>query len=415
MKKFLIIFSALLYSACLYSDWQKINSFPVNYVQDIYISGGIVYAATANNGVYKSTDGTLSWVQISSGLNNPQALQCVQVISNGGSLYAATFDGIYKSTNFGANWIKKSTGIIIGNGANYEFCESIFEHNNNLFTGAYTGLYRSTNGGESWLATNITGMHIWAKNFTLHNGTIFAARETGNQPNGYFSTDNGITWNSLSSISVPSITFFSEPGKLFAGTIHGAWLSTNNGSSWLERSNGYSPDPYTSSFVRVNAVLVSSLKFGGSGIYKSTNDGILWENFGQGLPFLSNIDKLVIFNNKILAATSGGIYQRNASEVTGITQISTEIPASFSLSQNYPNPFNPVTKIRFELPAGVARRVALTVFDALGKETASLVNEQLTPGTYEVSFNGSDLTSGAYFYSLQAGEFTETKKMILVK
>jgi len=415
MKKYIYVLTALLFSAGVYSDWQKINSFPADYVQDIYISGGIVYAATANNGVYKSADGTLSWVQISTGLNNTQALQCQQIISGSGSLYAATVDGIYKSTNLGANWVKKSAGIIVGGGALYEFCESIYELNGTLFTGAYTGIYRSANGGENWLATNVSGIHIWAKNFTLHNGILFAARETGNFPNGYLSTDNGLTWSSLTSISVPSITFFSEPGKLFAGTIHGAWLSTNNGGSWLERSEGYTPDPYTSSFVRVNGVLVSSLKNGGSGIYKSTNDGILWVGFGQGLPFLSVIDKLVIFNNKILAATSGGIYERNASEVTWVNQISGEVPAGYSLSQNYPNPFNPETKIRFELPVGATRRVALTVFDALGRETTSLVNEFLKPGIYEINFNASYLTSGIYFYTLQAGEFTDTKKMILIK
>ena len=81
--------------------------------------------------------------------------------------------------------------------------------------------------------------------------------------------------------------------------------------------------------------------------------------------------------------------------------------------QNYPNPFNPTTNIRFELPNSGS--VKLVVFDALGREVATLVNEKLTPGTYEVDWNGSEYPSGTYFYKLTAGDYVETKKMILVK
>jgi hypothetical protein len=165
--------------------------------------------------------------------------------------------------------------------------------------------------------------------------------------------------------------------------------------------------------VRVNGVIVSSLKFGGSGIYKSTNDGVLWENFGQGLPFLSNIEKLVLFNNKILAGTSGGIYERNASELTGVIQISGGIPAAFSLSQNYPNPFNPETRIIYSIPKSSS--VSFTVYDAAGREVAVLVNQNQAAGTYRISFDGSALSSGIYYYRIAADDFTDTKKMVLLK
>ena len=101
------------------------------------------------------------------------------------------------------------------------------------------------------------------------------------------------------------------------------------------------------------------------------------------------------------------------SQSTGISQISSQIPQAFSLSQNYPNPFNPVTNLEFEIPK--AGFVSLKIYDMLGKEISSLVNSNLNPGRYKYDFDAGSLTSGIYFYKLEAGNFSETKKMLLVK
>ena len=103
----------------------------------------------------------------------------------------------------------------------------------------------------------------------------------------------------------------------------------------------------------------------------------------------------------------------------GIEPISSEIPTSYELFQNYPNPFNPATRIKFAIPLsrGVSegRGVLLKIYDALGKELAVLVNEQLKPGTYEIDWDASNYPSGVYFYSLITGEFTQTRKLVLIK
>jgi uncharacterized delta-60 repeat protein len=101
------------------------------------------------------------------------------------------------------------------------------------------------------------------------------------------------------------------------------------------------------------------------------------------------------------------------SQTVGIQNISSEIPDKYSLSQNYPNPFNPETNIEFALPR--ANKVRLSIYNFLGQEVAVLVNDQLDAGTYSYDWNASALPSGAYFYRLQADEFTETKKMLLIK
>jgi len=105
--------------------------------------------------------------------------------------------------------------------------------------------------------------------------------------------------------------------------------------------------------------------------------------------------------------------QKCVAATTGIEQESAETPSSFLLSQNYPNPFNPSSKISWQSPE--ASHQSLKVYDILGNEVATLVNEYRNAGNYEVNFNASGLSSGVYFYKLQAGSFVETKKMILIR
>jgi hypothetical protein len=99
-------------------------------------------------------------------------------------------------------------------------------------------------------------------------------------------------------------------------------------------------------------------------------------------------------------------------QATGV-QGTVVIPKDFVLFQNYPNPFNPTTVIHYYLP--VASHAVVKVYDVLGREVATLVNEQKSAGSYQVTFDAHLLTSGVYFYSLQAGSFAETKKLILIK
>jgi Secretion system C-terminal sorting domain/CARDB len=93
--------------------------------------------------------------------------------------------------------------------------------------------------------------------------------------------------------------------------------------------------------------------------------------------------------------------------------VALKVPNYYSLEQNYPNPFNPSTKIKYTIPKG--GEVRLAVYDILGRETAVLVNEYKDPGEYTIDFNASALSSGVYFYSIRAGDFTDTKKMLLIK
>ncbi len=99
--------------------------------------------------------------------------------------------------------------------------------------------------------------------------------------------------------------------------------------------------------------------------------------------------------------------------ITGVSNFTNSIPAKYVLSQNYPNPFNPVTKINYSIPK--SGLITLRVYDILGKNVATLVNEFKNAGNYSIEFNAVNLSSGVYAYKLESGSFIETKKMLLVK
>jgi hypothetical protein len=105
-------------------------------------------------------------------------------------------------------------------------------------------------------------------------------------------------------------------------------------------------------------------------------------------------------------------------QFNSINPVGNQIPTELALYQNYPNPFNPATKIKFDIPSSVKSEksdVKLIIYDALGREITTLVNEQLNSGTYEVEWDASNSPSGVYFYKLEVSDYTETKKMLMVK
>jgi flagellar hook assembly protein FlgD len=194
--------------------------------------------------------------------------------------------------------------------------------------------------------------------------------------------------------------------------------TTNAGVNWFEQTIGTTNIIFNSiSFTNVdNGTIV-----GDGGIILNTTDGgntwiqqnsITTYDFNK-VCFTNPENGFVIGENGTIISTSQPgvvpVEQGNEVELT---------PKDFSLSQNYPNPFNPSTKIKFEIP-GQARNdnvvVTLIVYDILGREVATLVNEEKPAGEYEVEFDGNRLPSGIYFYQLKAGQFSETRKMILLR
>ncbi len=206
--------------------------------------------------------------------------------------------------------------------------------------------------------------------------------------------------------------------NLFAGTQGpGVFLSTNDGTNWIAVNNGLPS-------INVNTLAVSPNGTGGTnlfagtsmGVFLSTNNGTSWTAVNTGLiePMDKNIIALAVSGTNLFAATGLFVWRRPLSEmITLVDNPSKDLPTHFSLNQNYPNPFNPSTTISFTLPS--RSFVTLKIFDLLGREVAIIVSEEMSAGNYTRKWNAANMSSGIYFYRLQAGSFTETKKLVLLK
>jgi hypothetical protein len=221
---------------------------------------------------------------------------------------------------------------------------------------------------------------------------------------------------------------FNEAGGVSANRVARFNTQTN---TWSTLGTGSSNG--VGGIVRALAVVGNEVFVGGSfneaggvsanNVARFNTQTNTWSTLGTGSSNGVNgeVRALAVVGNEVFVGGSfteaGGVsanyVARWNSGTSRVEQLSPTAPKTFLLEQNYPNPFNPSTTIRYQLP--VASEVKLEVYDVLGKKIATLVNERQSAGSYQVVWNASGLSSGTYFYRLQAGTFVETKKMIMVK
>jgi ligand-binding sensor domain-containing protein len=227
----------------------------------------------------------------------------------------------------------------------------------------------------------------------------------------FLSTDNGSSWTEVNSGLMNTCVYsLAVSGtNLIAGTNGGVFLSTNNGTSWTSTGPGFAAEVFSLAVSGTN-LFAGTIVYG---IFLSTNNGRSWTAASAGL---TNkwVWSLAVSGTNLFAGTyGGGLWRRSLSQLVDVKLASREVPAEFTLAQNFPNPFNPSTTIKYELPK--ASDVRLSVFDILGREVSVLVNERRDAGVHEEKFDGSNLASGLYLYRLQARDFVQTRKLLLVR
>lgn len=431
MKKYLLIF--ILFSYPLFSQWSEQNSgiyftiFSLSAVND-----NIVWASTSFNNVLRTTNGGLLWENVGANIPEPNGFQpCIFAIDANTAIFSC-YDGypmissyVYKTTNAGANWY-----LVFSQGDDaYISGIWIKDNNEGIMVGWPVGgrwsLWKTTNAGNNWDSTGLyipeTDPSVWSfENSLFYSGSRiwFGARQRGI----YYSSDNGASWIlqdvTWTGYAYPSAIWFDDPNHGYSSADRNIIRTETAGMNWT-----ITPNSAGAEIIKGITGVVNNwwyVRFLSNKIYYTSNDGDTWlvqytapTNSGY-----NHITKGRNGTSKLWAARiDGGISVYNG--ILGNQPISNEIPEKFSLSQNYPNPFNPQTKIKFELPSLTRSKsgipVKLIIYDLLGREVATLVNEELKPGTYEADWDGSNFSSGVYFYKFVAGDFTETKKMVLMK
>lgn len=413
---YLISIIALGISNFSHAQWFWQNSIPTSQtLNDIHVFDENTTIAVGEAGtIIKTTDGGTSWILQTSGTNT-ELYSVYFIDSNTGWTVGSGGGTILKTTNGGTSWTLQGS-------QNYDPLYSIFfiSSATGWIAGEDNTILKTTNGGIDWIfQQGIFPKSVRSIFFTDENNGCAAGIDYDGS--NYFgviikTTDGGTTWtNQWSGNWLLSIHFTDSNNGWAAGA--GIILKTiDGGTSWNNQITGTSYQLYSIHFSDSNFGWASG--YDGSTysgiILNTTNGGIIWNhnlieadtvlhsiNFAN-----SNIGWTVGENGTILHTTNGGVSFVEEEQLD-------ELPTEFLLTQNYPNPFNPSTKIRYSVPQ--SSNVMIKVFDILGNEIETLVNEEKPVGTYEITWYAEGLPSGIYFYKIQSGSFVETKKMILTK
>ena len=408
MRNYLIaIFICSLFFVSIESQaqWTSLGLSNNLIVNTFLVDDQNIFAGTSN-GVYVSNNNGLNWMERNSGLWVGSGVW--SMATNGSNIFAALLNGgLFLSSNNGLNWNPASNGLADGGSSTTALAVS----GSNVYAGGVgIGVFLSTDNGANWTAIN-NGFptNTYVTSIAIIDTKIFVG--TRMMAGTYVSTNNGASWNSVSSAPLWINSFAIKESTIIAGSgLWGIAISTDYGTTWSNISIGLNN-------TNVHSVVISSdIFFAGTegGVFISQNKGASWKEVNSGL---SNISVLSLASNGsyLFAGTNGsGVWRRPISEmITDIKGEQDNLPTEFKLEQNYPNPFNPTTAIRYQLSA--FSKVTLKVHDLLGREVATLVDEEKSPGNYEVKFDGTNLASGVYFCQLQAGGFVDTKKIMLLK
>ncbi len=366
---------------------------------------GYAVAGFGEGDILKTTNAGETWVSQVSSYTLPLYGISFTSAETG---YLAGSINIKKTTNGGTSWANVYTST-----TNEIFGDIFFTNvNTGYAVGSYGKLLKTTNAGATWNSSTIPNASTFISSiYFVNDNTGFAV---GDNNKAVKTTDAGATWILM---TVPAGNFmnhnnifFTDAATGYISSMAGVFKTTNSGETWFQLgtpTGGYSNVQFRGNFgyaVAGDGKIIKSIDGGNSWIIQPT----VTENPLYALYF--NSDNFVY---------SGGVRGTMIKTIptelilTPVTGNSNETPKSFYLHQNYPNPFNPVTTIKF----GVTKVgfVNVKVYDITGKVVDELVNNSLNPGSYEVKWDGSGFSSGVYFYSIKTNEFSETRKMILVK
>lgn len=443
--KLFVIAAFFIFAANTYSQWTfcpgsvnmtGLGSFPFISVVDqntVWVCGGTGGAPK----VYRTTNGGTNFVNVTGSLTGPEffAVWAVDantcLVGDGGAVGGSGGNAkIWRTSNGGTTWTTVlTTGGTVGffNGiVGLQSNRQWMYAQSDAPTGAAQLWAVSSNGGVTWTTGTLTAGgatgaagSLWASStqifghgisgtvntaITTNGGTSWTAHAptgiTGNFTSGFTMSDNGQIVLAASSTSLPNI------GR-----------STNGGTSWttvaVSGLTGYSILKWIPG---TNAAYMAGAT-GTNTIRRSVDGGLTWTGMTTaGLTGWNDLSFVFTGGTVYGYAISGGdgsVVKIADNTLTGIDPTNTGIPTSFALKQNYPNPFNPATVIKFSVPE--ASKVTLKIYNSVGAEVMTVTDKDYAAGNYIENVNMESFSTGVYFYTLTAGNFKETKKMMLVK
>lgn len=400
-------------------SWNNLSSrFESGDIYSLYFVNQLTgyYGGTSGN-LGKTTNGGQSWVNVLTGAGG--FINSIHFLNENtgfiGQSSGSTNGIIRKTTNSGLNW----TGVNVSAPVTAIMFADL---STGYSLGARSTIFKTTNGGLSWNisgvpSTWLNGLFVLDANTVMavgsHTAPIIQAFVAKTTNGGLNWISNDYNWGSTAN----SVYFTNNLTGFVACGISGyggrVFRTTDFGENWSYQLLGNEYSLNTIQFFDQYTGMVSGYN---GNAYKTTNAGVNWlplyavtdyHFFAMHCPD-NNTCYYGGWYDVMMKTSMGGVLLGNENNIT-------LYPSDPSLSQNYPNPFNPVTKIRFIIGGASEQKTFLAIYDMLGRKIAVLIEEYLKPGNYETNWNASNYPSGVYFYTLTAGSFTETRKMVLVK
>jgi len=403
---FLIYF--LLSTAVTSSQWfQQASGTTINLHSINFHHGNenLVWSCGDNGIILHTSNGGVNWVQQVSGTAND--LYCICFMETvGGPVMAVGENGtILRTTNNGVNWVNISspTTNILRDISDYNF----------VAVGDNGTILKSSNTGQNWVmlpspvSTQLNATSaIFANYIVGNNGTVLKGFNLGT---------NWVTTSSGTTADLLAVPLFGNT-DITVGTGGIIWRSSDFGASWFGSSSNTTVTLRSVEYSVNNTSRIYICGDNGT-IIKSTTSGSVFgfqtsgtsQNLNSIFFYLNDNTGYCCGNNGVILKTTNG----GGAIITALESNHNIIPAEFQLNQNYPNPFNPGTVINFSLPYDAL--TMLTVYDVNGKTVDILVNRKMQEGNYSFRYDAGNLPAGIYFCRLNAEDYSETIKMILVK
>jgi photosystem II stability/assembly factor-like uncharacterized protein len=429
------VFSFLLFTNSVsYSQWFQLTTNTAETLHDIYFMNENTGIAVGSNGIIiRTTDAGLTWSSITSGtVNTLYSVSFPDIMSGYSGGYTGT---VLRTLNCGASWTPRT-----GCGINIRSI-SFIDVNTGITAGGGTLMCYTTDGGYSWDPRYVPAYTVTAVTFLNNSSLLACVQDLMAGVRVYKSIDGGLNWSTALTLPnggislvhyfnrilfVDSLTGFIAGYVDSLGHSYGYIYKTiNGGNNWYRAMRTDINHETKLKGINFGSSIVGYAAGSNGVILSSTNAGVNWvaQNSGTNTD-LNSVCMINEFTGYI-CGNSGLILKTTNGGITGFVNLNNEIPGRFSLHQNYPNPFNPTTKIKFQIPLsravseGRGMFAKLIIYDILGREIAVLVNQQLQPGSYEVLWSAtggaSNYPSGVYYYKITADDYSETKKMVLIK
>ncbi|MEW6195014.1 MAG: T9SS type A sorting domain-containing protein [Bacteroidota bacterium] len=404
----------------VWAQWEKTADYNVGATGKIAAHGSTVflYGYQGQQFVYRTTDNGTSWADIADKFPD----KVYEIHSHGSELFAIVgINNIYSSVDDGVTWTSKSN-IALANGA----VMSLVSNGSALYAVTNrNSVFKSNDSGSTWtqIDINYSSAQVLGFDFAaVGNKMVFCAVNLGS----FISADGGANWSLINpSIIIGSVHAFNNE---IYGSTYGMYKLVSD-TSWAKIQSGFPSGIGLSGSTKGTISLgnklftyYSDVVSLSSKIFTSEDNGNNWSEVGNDLPSATTtslndfIDAtpqyLYCYIYSIFSAGATGVYRYPLS-ITSVENEGNEIPLEFSLSQNYPNPFNPSTTISYKLLA--ASHVSLKVYDILGKEVVTLIDEELPGGNYYYTWDASGIASGVYLYRLIADNYSATRKLVLMK